>query len=220
VGIGVVLFIKNIQLKNDNTGLETEIAKLEGREKAIKKKYSEEKAKATALQRAKMAADSKTRTLQTQIDEFEDEKARIQDEHNAAVVKLEKMIADAKSELAQLIESRDGLKARYDETSKKLKTANENIRSQKKELADRDDEIKSLNAEVDTALRKIDRVVNHNKALAELGEEVLAEFDDRNVFDSLLEKEPFTQAKRVALEQMIQEYLDRIDDDVLTGNEY
>ncbi|HVJ51895.1 MAG TPA: hypothetical protein VM689_05500 [Aliidongia sp.] len=51
-----------------------------------------------------------------------------------------------------------------------------------------------------------------NAALYKLGLEVLAKFEDKDVFDELKEDEPFTQIARVKLENLVQDYQDKFHD--------
>jgi chromosome segregation ATPase len=219
LGLSVFLFVKNTQVKKRNAGLQESIAKTEARENAIKKKYSEEKAKATALQRAKIASDSQIRTLETEVESLQEEMEKARGDQGVVIRGLEKKLETVKSALSELSKEYDAMNDKYAETVENLGKADNEIENLENDLAERRDEIRSLQSELKTALRKIERVVSQNKALAEIGEELLAEFDSQNVFDSLMEKEPFTQAKRVSLESMIQEYLNRIDDEVLTGTD-
>jgi chromosome segregation ATPase len=218
-GLGVFIFVKNTQLKGLNAELQETVVDMEAREKAIKKKYSEQKAQATALQRAKLATDSQMRTLETENETLQKEMERARGDQGTIINELEKRIGKVTSDLSDMSKAYDELSAQYTETVAKLGMANQEILDLNGDLAQRKDEISELESELKTALQKIERVVAHNGALAEIGEELLAEFDKKDVFASLLEKEPFTQAKRVSLETMIQEYLNRIDSEVLTGTD-
>jgi chromosome segregation ATPase len=219
VGLIVFLFVGNMKLKNQISELNIQVEKTDRKAEAIKKKYSEEKAKATALQRAKMAADSQMRTLETEIESLQKEMELTRGDQDAVIKEKERKLEKVKSALSDLSKEYDALNARYTELVEKLGTANNDIQDLEKDLAERRDKIRNLQSELKTANRKIDRIVGHNRELAEIGEELLAELDSHDAFDSLLEKEPFTQAKRVSLEKMIQEYLNRIDNEVLIGTD-
>ena len=121
-------------------------------------------------------------------------------------------LAGTKKNLAKLGEE-------YGESQAKVKQANAIIRDKDADLAKRDSNIKRLQSDLKNANQKIDRVVSHNAKLAELSQELLVKFDKKGIFSELLEKEPLTQEKRVDLEKMIQEYLDRIDKDTITDSD-
>lgn len=219
LALSVFLYIKNLQLKKFNTELQETVAKTESREKAIKKKYSEEKAKATALQRAKLASDSQMRALEAEVETLQAEMDRTSGDKDMIIKEMEGKLEKVKSALSEMSKQYDTLSARFTESVEKLGKANNEIQNLETEVAEHREEIRVLQSDLKTANRKLDRAVGHNAELAEIGEELLAEFDNQNVFDSLLEKEPFTQAKRVSMETMIQEYLNRIDNEIITGTD-
>lgn len=216
VSLSAFLVVKTIQLKNANTGFQEDIEEMVRKESALKQKYSEEKAKANTMQRAKLSADSRTRTLESEIETLKKSLEKAQNSQDTVVSELKKDVEALKVSLTRVKEERDTLKTRYDDISEEIKVAGEMIKKKSGELSERDDVIKELQSRLAETLRKIDRAVDHNRKLSVMAEELLAEFDDRNVFTSLMDKEPFTQQKRVRLERMIQEYLDRIDSDLIS----
>lgn len=219
IAISLFLFIKTIQLKKSNTGLLDDIETMERREVALKQKYSEEKAKANTMQRAKLASDSQIRSLENELETIKKEILEENANQSDLISGLKKNVNACKNNLAELTEEKDRLSARLNEESGKLAEAVEIITKMDGKLVSRQDEITELQSQLTEMVRKVERAVAHNKRLAELAEELLAELDSRNVFTSLLEKEPFTQQKRIRLERMIQEYLDRIDSEILTDSD-
>jgi hypothetical protein len=57
--------------------------------------------------------------------------------------------------------------------------------------------------------------VDHNRALYQLNKEVLTRLDKHSVFSRLAESEPFTQIKRVQLENLVDDYQTRADEQLL-----
>ncbi|MFH0725687.1 MAG: hypothetical protein V2B19_04935 [Pseudomonadota bacterium] len=219
VGLSVFLFIKTIKLKNENSALIADLQKTEEKSKALNKKYSEEKAKNNVMQRAKMAADSQLRELSSKLETQDKKEPDACDEQEARAREMKRSAEACKSELSTLTNEIGKLKGQCGELTAKTKDNDETLKKKDKELESRQGEIQGLKAQLKATGEKIDLAVNHNKQLSTLSEELLAEFDDHNVFQSLLNKEPFTKQKRVRLERMIQEYLDRIEKDTLRGSE-
>jgi chromosome segregation ATPase len=219
VGLSVVLFIETIKLKADNSTLMADIQKAEEKSKALSKKYSEEKAKNNVLQRGKMAADSQLRELSSKLETQGRQEQDACDEQEARAREMKKSAEACKSELSTLTNEIGKLKGRYGDLAAKIKENDDTLKKKDKELESRQGEIQSLKSQLKATGEKVDLAVNHNKQLSTLSKELLAEFDDQDVFQSLLKKEPFTQQKRVRLEKMIQEYLDRIDKDTLRKSE-
>lgn len=219
VGSTVYLFTGNLKLKRENADLQTQAEKTGRKAEAIKKKYTEQKAVAASMQRAKMAADSQMRTLESEMAAAEETITELTNAGNALKIELRKKEESLKLAMQDKQKAYKELEGRLEASVKALSDAEEIILKNKAELADLMNVKSDLEGQLEEASSKIDRVVVHNEKLAELSMEVLAEFDDRNVFESLLEKEPFTQAKRVDLEKMIQEYIDRIEDDELSESD-
>ena len=70
-----------------------------------------------------------------------------------------------------------------------------------------------LESDLQFATRTKDRYLKNNHTMAATAQSILARYDENGVFaDTILRTEPFTQLKKVELEKLIQEYLDKIDD--------
>jgi chromosome segregation ATPase len=219
VVLSVLLIVKIVKLENANLSLTEDIGKTEEKSKALNRKYSEEKAKNSVLQRAKLTADSQLRELNSKLEAQGKEEKAACDEQEAHAREMKKNAEACKAELSELTKEIAKLKGQSGDLAAKLRESDEALKKKEKELEGRQGEIQNLKAQVKAATEKAEQAVSHNKQLSVLSEELLAEFDDRNVFQSLLKKEPFTQQKRVRLERMIQEYLDRIEKDTLRGSQ-
>jgi hypothetical protein len=56
--------------------------------------------------------------------------------------------------------------------------------------------------------------------MAVTAQSILARYDEKGVFaNTILNVEPFTQIKKVELEQLIQDYMDSIDDHTIRDRE-
>ncbi len=75
-------------------------------------------------------------------------------------------------------------------------------------LQEREKELKQLTAD---SQRKYDQCAEHNARLYMIADELIHKYENKGVVSSLLEKEPFTQIKKVELEKLVQDYKDKID---------
>lgn len=217
--ISVLLLVKNNQLKGEIASLDDVLAKTERKAKGLKKKYAEEKAKGSALQRAKLAADAEKRELETTITELKKRTEASQGSKDRLISQLKGKIGGFEKKLDQLSKRNDGLKNEYFLVASKLKQAVGELKIRDADLAKRKGDIQSLTSQLNITMRKLERAVGHNKKLAGLAEDLLVQFDEKGFFSSMLEKEPFTQKKRLHLERMIQEYMDRIDKETLVTSD-
>jgi chromosome segregation ATPase len=70
----------------------------------------------------------------------------------------------------------------------------------------------ALDGELAQCQARVDTLIGHNRRLFEIGNELLDRFENKGVWASLRESEPFTGLKRVELENIVQDYRFAIDD--------
>lgn len=211
----ILLFVKNSQLKSDIADLDDELTKTDRMVKGLKKKYSEERAKSAAFQRAKLAVDAEKTELETALVELKKKNEASGDAKDKLIGKLKNEMNGIQKKVTLLSKQNEDLKNEYVFIAGKFKEALKDINLKNAELSKNKEDIQSLTSQLNMTMRNLERAVAHNKKLAELAEDLLVQFDEKGFFASMLEKEPFTQTKRVELERMIQEYLDRIDKEKL-----
>jgi chromosome segregation ATPase len=100
--------------------------------------------------------------------------------------------ARVEGELAREKQRLEELVQRFRETATAMREVETDRATSKQSLAQRDQELKVC--------------VERNQALYKLNEEVLAKFEDQGFWSSLARREPFTQLKRVQLENLIDGY--------------
>jgi chromosome segregation ATPase len=104
----------------------------------------------------------------------------------------------ADQELAQTKEKLQQLVAKFRETLQTLRDVEAQQTAAKQTLAVRDRDLKSC--------------VDHNMALYKLNQEVLTHLEKQTVWSRVAQAEPFTKIKRVQLENLVDEYKDRADE--------
>ncbi len=73
-----------------------------------------------------------------------------------------------------------------------------------KALQEREKDLKALNG-------SYDRCAENNVRLYDIGQELVKQYQNKGLMRTIVQNEPFTQVKKVELEKLVQEYLDRID---------
>lgn len=59
--------------------------------------------------------------------------------------------------------------------------------------------------------QQIETCESHNVKLLQVNHDLLGQYQNKGLFDAMLQREPLTQLKRVEIENIVQEYQDRID---------
>lgn len=107
----------------------------------------------------------------------------------AAQSTLEQALAEARAQLAQ--------------TQAALGQAQEQGQTRQRELT-------QVRADLDSQTTRWQTCRTHNAALVGIGEELLDRYTQKGVAESMTAQEPFLQLKRVTLENLAQDYEDRI----------
>ncbi len=208
IGSGAVY----IKLRMERGAYEKQIAELNTRSDLLRKKYSEEKARANGLLRTKSTLEGKIRAVRAEMADLKEQKELAVREKNTLRARLEKKTAVCKEKV-------DTLSDRYDELSEKHKALVVQFDKKKKACEERIDTLLSEKDELDMNLKEtrynLDRCEKHNNAFAAIANELIIKYRDKGVVDSIAQKEPFTGLKQVEMEKLIQEYQDRVDEHIL-----
>ena len=220
VGVSGYLGYRLYNLSEAHTALGKELDRTNHKVELLQRKYSEQKAQATALQRAKLTVEGLKRQAEMKAEALEKELA----EQKAVIASMEnKDHAKVKALEARLAEKQDLIeqwKTKYGELSDAFKKAKQMIGERDATIAKLEDSNRELEANLEFARRTRDRYLAHNQKLAATSQSILARYDEDGVFGkTILDVEPFTQIKKVELEKLIQEYMDQIDDQVIRERE-
>lgn len=97
------------------------------------------------------------------------------------------------------------------ETSEKLKLTEETLAGREADVKRMDGQLGELRRIVGRQVQTIDSCEKKNARFFELNGELLGKYRDKGVGDALLEAEPFTGVKRVELDNLIEEYRDKLE---------
>lgn len=207
IGLITLVFFHR-QLIGERDGLLVEIATLEQKNAMLKKSYSEQKTQAENFQRARQAAEVKLGTANRLLGEQEEQLAELQVKVEEMEERLARQDLSQKDREEQVRNAIDQWKAKVEEFQVK-------VREQRARI----DELEALAATTKAALDN--ETVQHkgcrekNGRLAAIAQELATSYQKKGVVDILTSSEPLTQLKKVEMEKLVQEYLDRIDAEVL-----
>jgi chromosome segregation ATPase len=160
------------------------------------------------------------------------EKAGLKGKLDAAEAELSRLRKAAANQARSAQETEQGLQALQDKqnalqaSQEELKTALQasngsltKLRTDQAELqrtlAQRDAALADLGARHQTQAQGLQSCIANNQALAGLGRELLQRYADKGMAEVLAQNEPFLQVKRVAMENLLQGYEDKLDQQAL-----
>jgi hypothetical protein len=158
------------------------------------------------------------RQVTLQLRQLQDDQATIQAQKVAAEMErdsLKKELASARAELAGARRSGDRVVAVQAELSRTKDALGQATTEAQQNQAERD----RLNATVTKAREVLQACQAKNEKLLKVGRDVLATYEKFDVEDAFFANEPFTGIARVDLENLAQDYSDRLDDGVFDPNE-
>lgn len=154
------------------------------------------------------------------IRELEDQNATLQAkqaEADRARQELSDKLAADEKQLADLHKQGDADKATLQQTNAQLssqRASNAKLQSTYEEtsnnLKTRDADAKRLDTMLGQARQRIDACETKNDALYKTAEEVLDLYDKRDLWDAVASSEPVTKLKRVEIENLMQDYEDKL----------
>lgn len=206
-GLGFFCF----RFNGERNRLVTDLERVENRNQLLDKKYKEEKAQVGRLQRETLTLNGQARQAKMDKEQCEAEAAHIRDEQANMEGRL-KACSDGK---AKLVERIDQLNASYDQLKKKLTDTTVKLKTEKAERAKLEDRNQALRSNLQQSESANQRYLTHNQKLSEIAKTLVARVEKDELGSSVLVKEPLIQWKRVELENLLQDYLDGIDKELI-----
>ncbi len=205
----------HLRLEKTRMALQSEIRGLEDQNGLLKKKYAEQKALAGQFMRAKAQMEGRQRALQKELDEA---RAELESASGGEAA-LRAEVRKKEGEIAALNQRVTKIEQHLDEERKKQKhmaaTHEAALKEAARERAALERTRDDLEADLGRSRREMERCREHNARLCTIARELVEKYEQKGVGDALAQKEPFTQVQRVEVEKLMQEYLDRIDDEML-----
>jgi len=181
---------------------------------------------ALMMQKMKQDMEAEKASMQAQFDaekkSYED-KLKAKDE---ALAKSEKKLASAKRKIVNLQSDITKLNLAKAAVEDKLKQTQLTLETTQKSLADlkvqyaqaqsdlkfNDNQRKTLTSNLAKANKSVDECQVKNTKLHQFGTELINIYDNPSTYEAAMRKEQFFQLKRVELENILQDYQDKVDD--------
>lgn len=168
------------------------------------------------------------RRMQMQIRQAENEKAAVEQEKAALGQELEALKkksgeiessvahanrsrAAAEKQVEALKQDKSVLTGKVEQLEKQLGESQQNLRETRQNLQQETSHKQRLEQTLGVRGKELASCETKNKMLYQYQVEMINRAQSRGTFDALLEHEPFTQLKRVEIENILEEYRDKID---------
>ncbi len=204
-----------LHLKSQRDALWDQKQGLEKKQTALEKKYQEEKARVGDLLRLKASWEREVRTLQGDLEKLRQEHLALLSRTGGVggggpdiqgkVQSLEGQVAHLKQSLERSEQEKKDIERRWTQALQDLQ----------ERIAKCAEEKSTMESDLRQQAQFGERCRADNARLAALMDELMQKFRQKGLVDSLLQKEPFTQIKRVELEELLQKYAEARSDHVL-----
>jgi len=214
LSLGYLGFAHRSIIKERN-GLLVERSTLEQKVTMLKKSFNEQKAQAESSMRARQAAEARMGKANQLLAEQETQVKELQAKVETLETQWAKRSEADKEQQEQVRLAIDQWKAKVEELQATIATGQTKIRAQETRISDLESLAATTKASLDNETVQHKGCREKNGKLAALSEELTNSFQQKGVVDVLISNEPLTQLKKVEMEKLMQEYLDRVDAEVL-----
>jgi chromosome segregation ATPase len=211
MGLGYGYF----KLHKERRAFQADIDYLERKTALLQKKYEEKKAAETHLMRTKLYLEGQKRAFEGEVEKMEAEKKALlkeQEKLRKRIRGIENRASSSGTRVKELSAVIEKLKREQEEREKKhQKAILERERRTAEVTAERERVESELRNTLDAVHRELDRCESHNARLYVIAEELVEKYKNKGVMTSILQEEPFTQIEKVEMENLLQEYKDKIE---------
>lgn len=185
--------------------LSQNLAEHKARYDQLQTKYKEKKAVEAALLRQKMALEGRNREIQNDLDtleaKYQSEIRELKSQLDQAETKTKKKSMLLSKKITELEQKNDNLLARLKEEIRQKKQ----WEVKNSELTEEKD---SISAELVQTKRTLDRCSEKNVRFSEITVDLVKRYEAHSTAQSV---DPITQIKKVEIEHLVQDYIDKID---------
>jgi chromosome segregation ATPase len=178
----------------------------------------------------------KIAAIQKKYTEERDQKASCESQRRTALAEIEKMrqaggqLVEVAKQLEARVAELDGRNKETAEALSQARSAYTALEDKAAEIAavarDRGEEIKKLNTEkqgLESRIKgteaQLDHCESNNARLAILGTELVEKYENKGMITTILKNEPFTQVKKVEIENLAAEYREQIEKEKLKNRQ-
>lgn len=210
--VGYLILLSH-KLAEKSEALSKSLKASESKCKLLDDKYKEEKASANRAQRAALAADGKLRQAKLDIDKLTVENAQLLSQKEGSTEKMKQRLVTCETERQNFVASMEKFKASLAELEAQQRKTVETLKERETEKKALTEKIQTLTADLQRNRQQSERYHSHNAKLCGIAQTLVARVEQEKLGSSVLVKEPLVQFKRVELEKLLQEYLDKIDNE-------
>lgn len=168
-----------------------------------------------ALASEKNSLSEQVKSLNKQISDLKNSSTSVSRKKDARVGELEKELLSAKEENLSLSSKLQITQGSLEDLTAKSRESLHNLQKDYQASVEQGDECKSKlqvsASNVSRQSQSIEMCEKKNMALYELNVEILDRYKKKGVWSALFQAEPFTQIKKVEMENIIQEYKEKLD---------
>ncbi|NBV76163.1 MAG: hypothetical protein EBR59_09450 [Methylococcaceae bacterium] len=170
-----------------------------------------------AKQNPNSASDQALKKAQGMLRQLSDEKNVLAKENSELKVKLEtlekqiKILEPLKAEVDKLKHGFDNLKESNLGLSGQLQSSKEKLHDQDKKNTQLNSELAQLTQSLTDSQFQKQQCIDNNQQLIAEGQKLQRYFAEKNLWDQVLESEPFTGISHVQVENILQEYLLKLE---------
>lgn len=180
--------------EQEKAELQTQIDAEKKAKAALESQVKESGEETVRLKGSMQAASRKAANLATEVTKLEKDKTA-----------LEAKLKEAEAQLAKVEKN-------LAETNQKLQLTQTELQSKESELRTRTRELESSTAASNQKQKVLEVCQTKNSKLYQFGTDLVKFYDRPSNYEIALRTEPFTQLKRVELENILQDYQDKLDE--------
>lgn len=212
IGTGFVLGYNHIKLTKEKTSLQQVVQGLNKKVVLLQRKYAEKKAQAEQHLRGKSIFAGQKRALEAEVERLGKENKSMFDENkvlNSLKKKIENETLSLKAKIENLSENYSKLKTELADFELKYGRVVMGFDQDLKRMVA---EKKALESKVRKEHHKFNRCETGNAKLCLIANELIKKYQKKGIVGALMQKEPFTQLKKVEIEKFMQEYKEKIEE--------
>jgi hypothetical protein len=209
ISLSVLIVLSSSLMRADDTAQATTESRLRDALRSTAQQLQDAQGQTATLQAAQAQSDKDNADLKTKVDVL-----------TAQIASLTKQSADDKGASNKAIAD---LKAQSDDEVTQISKLNDAITAWEKDdkqyrqiSQDKEAQCAQLTAQEILMQRVIDDRETKNMALYNLANEILTRYEKYGLGEALTAKEPFTGVTRVKLQELVQDYRDKVSNQLVT----
>ena len=172
-----------------------------------------------ALESEKNSLSEQVKSLNKQISDLKNNSANVSRKKDARVGEVEKELLAVKEENLSLSSKLQATQSSLEDLTVKSRESLQGLQKDLQASIEQGDACKSQLQESASNISRQSQLIEmcekKNMALYELNVEILDRYKKKGVWDALLQAEPFTQIKKVEIENIIQEYKEKLENQTM-----